>query len=375
MPSQMRFVACAVLLAVAMGVGRFVYTPLLVVMHREGVLSIQTAGALASVNLFGYLLGALAAMHEAAKAHRTAILRVGSILVVVTTAMMALSPNLWLAARLTTGIASGLVFVLTASLVIDLAAHLQSRYGVAIAFSGVGIGIAGAGALVAPFARLGGSHAAWLGLALVSALAIAFALPAMPSCEPNVMQSAPVKGGGSLFGWLAFLYGIEGAAYIIPATFLVAIVAQTPSIAHLGSATWILVGVVAAPSTLWWNAAARRFGLSGTLIAACTVQMLSMLALFVLPPEAAAIALAVGLGGTFVGIVAVSAAIARILRPANVNAAISFLTVLYGIGQIAGPLVATRIALATGSYLAALAVAAGALGIATAAYAVRAFKR
>ncbi|MBV8750309.1 MAG: YbfB/YjiJ family MFS transporter, partial [Candidatus Eremiobacteraeota bacterium] len=176
------FVAGAVVLAVAMGIGRFAYTPAIVVMRRDGGLTVAFAGILASTNLAGYLLGALLAMHPFARTHRVAAVRIGTIAVVVTTAMMALpSQPLWLVARFLTGVASGIVFVLTASLLLDRAAATSSRYGVAIVFSGVGIGIAAAGVFVPAFAALGGSHAAWLGAAAVSAIALAIALPMLPS--------------------------------------------------------------------------------------------------------------------------------------------------------------------------------------------------
>ncbi len=237
------FVAAAVVLAVAMGVGRFAYTPLLILMRGDAGLTVRFAGTLASANLAGYLVGALLAMHPLARANRTALVRVGAILVVVTTAAMALPPAAWVTARCAAGVASGVVFVLTASLLLDLVAKIDSRHGLAVMFSGVGIGIAIAGLLVTPFASLGGSRAAWLGLAAVSAVALAFALPFLPgSCKvPEANYEKPIDRDTAIFGWLAVLYGVEGAAYIVPATFLVAMVSETPSIARYGTATWVLV--------------------------------------------------------------------------------------------------------------------------------------
>src|SRR5450755_396587 len=370
------FVAAAVVLAVAMGVGRFAYTPLLVVMRGDAGLTVGFAGILAAANLAGYLAGALLAMHPLARANRTALVRVGAILVVLTTAMMALPPAAWFATRCATGVASGLVFVLTASLLLDLVADIDSRHGLAIMFSGVGIGIATAGLLVIPFASLGGSRAAWLGLAAVSAVALAFALPFLPAtCKASEANyETQIDGNAAIFGWLAVLYGVEGAAYIVPATFLVAMVSETPSIARYGAATWVLVGVVTAPSTIWWSAAARRWGLPRALLAACVAQALAMLAPFVLQGAGGAVALAVGLGATFIGISSLGTALGRALRPANGNATIGLLTVLYGVGQIIGPLVATRVALATGSYRFALFIVASGLGLAAAAFALRLVK-
>jgi hypothetical protein len=51
--------ACAVVLAVALGVGRFAFTPLLPLMLKSGALDIRHGGWLASANYAGYLVGAL----------------------------------------------------------------------------------------------------------------------------------------------------------------------------------------------------------------------------------------------------------------------------------------------------------------------------
>ena len=51
--------AGAVALAVAMGIGRFAFTPLLPMMLDDGVVDLQGASWLASANYLGYLAGAL----------------------------------------------------------------------------------------------------------------------------------------------------------------------------------------------------------------------------------------------------------------------------------------------------------------------------
>ena len=51
-----------VALAVAMGIGRFAFTPVLPMMRHEGALSITGAAWLASANYAGYLAGALLAL-------------------------------------------------------------------------------------------------------------------------------------------------------------------------------------------------------------------------------------------------------------------------------------------------------------------------
>lgn len=49
-------------LAVAMGIGRFAFTPILPMMQRDAGLSLTDGSWLASANYLGYFLGALSAV-------------------------------------------------------------------------------------------------------------------------------------------------------------------------------------------------------------------------------------------------------------------------------------------------------------------------
>src|SRR5258707_3463250 len=49
-------------LAVAMGIGRFAFTPILPMMQAEGAIDVAQGGWLASANYVGYLIGGLTAV-------------------------------------------------------------------------------------------------------------------------------------------------------------------------------------------------------------------------------------------------------------------------------------------------------------------------
>lgn len=367
------FIAGGVILAVAMGVGRFAYTPILVAMRRDAGLTVAMAGILASVNLAGYLIGALLALHSTIRAHAIAAMRAAVAAVILTTGAMALGSSLWIPLRFLTGVASGIAFVVVVSTLLDYASTKRSRYGVATLFAGVGIGIAASGLIVPVLAGVGGSRLSWLGLAAVSLVVAVAAVPALRIDAPRraihapTIRDAPRRDG--LFGSLLVIYGIEGACYIVPATFLVAMVNETPAVRHYAGGAWVLVGLVAFPSAPIWTAVANRVGNGWALVAAMVVQSLGMAAPMALPGALGVVVAAATLGATFIGVTLTGNAMGRELRPRDTGSAIAFLTVIYGIGQIIGPLVATRVSMITGHYRDALLVSAVCAMIGTIAFA------
>ncbi|MDB5895239.1 MAG: transporter, partial [Rhodoferax sp.] len=112
-----------VALAVAMGIGRFAFTPILPMMLHDGVVDLPTASWLASANYIGYLIGALLCTFQpwiwrrfprlpaVVPAH---MLRGGLVATCALTLGMAWHwPAAWPLWRLLAGIASAVVFVYT----------------------------------------------------------------------------------------------------------------------------------------------------------------------------------------------------------------------------------------------------------------------
>src|SRR5215472_17499362 len=99
-------VAGLIALAVAIGIGRFAFTPLLPMMQQDAGLSMAAGGWLASANYFGYLLGALSA--TALRIRSVTAIRVGLTTIVVVTLGMGVAHtfNAWVALRTLAGIGS-----------------------------------------------------------------------------------------------------------------------------------------------------------------------------------------------------------------------------------------------------------------------------
>ena len=366
-----RFLASgAIALAVAMGIGRFAYTPLIPLMERDAGLSIAAAGALATANLFGYLVGASLAMHPISHRRRLLIMRWSLAGVVVTTAFMAGPELLWLPLRFVTGVCSGFVLVFASSIVLERAANVRQPTWPPLFFSGVGLGIAFSGVAVPWLAELSGSRGAWVGIAIISAVALLITAwwftedaPTAEIAEAGIDATLPRHR--TTFAWLLAVYTAEAFAYIIPATFLVAIIARTPGLSQVASLSWVFVGLAAAVATFAWIPAAGRLGKARALALALGIQAAGLAAPVFSRSAVAVIVAAVSLGGTFIAITLFAAGLGRDMFPRETSAAVSRLTVLYSVGQIVGPIVATQLALRSGSYDPALLAAAGIAAIAT----------
>jgi predicted MFS family arabinose efflux permease len=365
-----RFIAGgAVALAVAMGVGRFAYTPLLPVMEHDAGLSVSMAGALASANLFGYLVGASLAMHPITHGKRLAIVRWSLAGVVVTTALMATIAPLWLPLRFVTGVCSGFVLVFASSIVLERAAHARAPSWPPLFFSGVGLGIAFSGVAVPALVAYGGSRAAWVGIAAVSGIALLVSARWFTDGAPG----ASLAGAGidaplprrSTFAWLLTVYTAEAFAYIIPATFLVAIITRIPDLANYAALSWVFVGLAAAFATFGWIHVVTRYGKTRALAVAFGIQAIGIAAPVFSRSAVAVIFSAIALGGTFIAITLFAAGLGRDIFPHKTSGAVGRLTVFYSLGQIAGPILATQLVLRFHSYDPALLAAAGVAAIAT----------
>src|SRR5690349_8543172 len=104
-------VAGFVALAVAMGIGRFAFTPILPMMQAEGTIDVVQGGWLASANYVGYLVGALTA--AALPWGPAGALRTGLAAVGLATLSMAFTQALaaWIVLRFVAGVASAWVLV------------------------------------------------------------------------------------------------------------------------------------------------------------------------------------------------------------------------------------------------------------------------
>jgi len=325
----------AAALAAAMGIGRFVYTPILPLMTAHAHLTPQSAGQLATANYVGYLVGAVAAAVSPRLARSVSACRWSLVVLVASLAAMACTTNVidWLALRLVAGITSALVFVIAINVLLDhLHGHPAHLPG--WAFGGVGVGIALSAALVFVLPTNAGWRAAWWTAAALAAVLSAAAFSMRPVAAPVIVATPnmPRHNVNRPFALLFVSYTLEGIGYIIAGTFLVAAVAQH-SPGWLGNGAWLVVGLAAIPSAALWGALSSRYSHPVLLTAALLLQAAGI-ALACTVSGAAALLGAILFGGTFIGVSTLALAAGRLLQ---FPSAVALLTAGYSAGQIIGP--------------------------------------
>ncbi|AKK30954.1 MFS transporter [Mycobacterium sp. EPa45] len=317
-----------------MGIGRFVYTPILPLMTAQTPMTPHTAATLATANYIGYLVGALAGFVWPRLARSVVACRASLVVLVASLAAMPLAGTTfeWMLLRTVAGVTSALVFVIAVNTLLEHL-HGSPAHLAGWAFGGIGAGIAFSAVLV-----LAGQQwrLAWWGAAIAAGILTTAAWMMRPA-PPGVQSSGVTQNRlpHCIFGLLAVSYTLEGVGYIIAGTFLVAAVTQGAP--HwLGGATWLVVGLATIPSAALWAALSTRWSHSGLLVTALCAQAAGIAAAGIFGGVAAALIGSALFGGTFIGISTLSLAAARLLRYPR---AVALLTAGYSVGQILGPVV------------------------------------
>jgi predicted MFS family arabinose efflux permease len=348
-------------LMVAMGIGRFAFTPILPMMMDNQLFSPAGAGYLASSNYLGYLIGAFI-LTLVQVSNRSRLLLAGLIGSIVTTWGMGEfhSLEIWLLLRFLSGLASAIVFVIASSMVMERITSKQAG----IFYGGVGAGILLTGFSVPLLAKGGDWIDVWKGLGLISlilGLAAWYLLRDKQSgtnaaITPSNQQASGVRR--RILIWLTIAYGLEGLGYIVTGTYLVAYAKTVSNLPNIASLSWILVGIAAAPSCIVWSMLASRWGKKWTLTVSMLLQSISIAIPVLIHSSAAVFVGAFLFGATFMGITMLTVSFAKDLYPHNNRKTIGLLTTFFGLGQIIGPLIAGHLISGNGSYLTALIGAA-----------------
>ncbi|WP_175744544.1 YbfB/YjiJ family MFS transporter [Burkholderia ambifaria] len=376
--------ACMIGLAVALGVGRFAFTPLLPLMLADGSIGLKAGSWLASANYAGYFVGAVSC--AAVRVAPARMVRFGLAATVLLTAAMGVGHLLsaWLVVRFVAGVVSAWTFVFVSQWGLRRLTELHAPEWSGVIYAGPGVGIVLTGLIGG---ALAGHRAApaWLGFAALSAvLSVAIwrifgtkpavAPPAAPA-RPAATAAAPhdVRRHRADAAWLVVLYGMPGFGYIITATFLPVIArAALPAGSPWPDLFWPMFGAALIVGAI---AAARLPGHWDNrllLAAGCATQALGIAAGIVWPNAAGFSVGSALLGLPFTAITLFAMREARRLHGERAAGLMGYATASYGVGQILGPLVAAPLTARFGSFSPALWVAAGALLVGAAGFAATA---
>ena len=373
------FILASTALAVAMGIGRFAFTPILPLMIQEGTVHLAQTAWLSSSNYIGYLVGALSLL----KSNRHPLFVVlGLTLVTLTTWLASLSSFGWLLVlRFLAGVASAWVLVSISAFAIN---WLKSRQVASsgLIYTGVGIGITLTGlicsyfilqsatatiAAQSSFSPLSSRLWQYLGvIALLATLLVTFLLAKINS-QPattasaktshteatntkatntkatNTNPTASIKPAKLKLANVLTAYGLFGFGYILPATFLPQIAKQWLS-GQSYLLIWPFFGLAAALSVVLSQGLQRRYN-NFSLLGVWRVSQIIMAVGTLLPALWQSLVglmlSALMVGGTFmvVTMAGLQVAASQVTHYPKYNLS-ALMTASFAFGQLIGPLTA-----------------------------------
>lgn len=346
-----------VALAVAMGIGRFAFTPLLPMMLSDGVVDLPTASWLASANYFGYMLGAIlctlqpwlwARFKWLPSLAYSSLVRAGLVATgVLTLAMGWQFPASWPLLRFAAGVTSAVVFVFTSGWCLSQLARRGVPAMGGIIYMGPGAGIVVSGLFATGMVAWHWTAATgWMLFGALSFVLAALVWHVLRGGDERLVALAPraaaspgatPQHGQAEMTLLTLAYGLAGFGYIITATFLPVIArAALPGSAWLDM-FWPIFGLGVMLGALLATRLppGKDFRL---LLAGCYFLQALGIAASLWSPSLAGFAIgSLMLGIPFTAITFFAMQEVRRLKPATAASFMGLLTATYGVGQILGP--------------------------------------
>jgi MFS family permease len=359
-------VAGLIALALAMGVGRFAFTPLLPLMVAEGDITLSDGAWLAAANYFGYLVGALAALRI--KGDPLTFIRAALLGTAAVTLGMGVTDAFatWIALRWAAGVASAFLLVFISAWSMERISAIERPLFSAAPFSGVGAGIFAVGVFCVTLEHMRiGSREIWIALGVLSLLLAALVWRVFAANAVRPMRAASISENRRttrITAWKFVLcYACFGFGYIVPATFLPAMARNVGPSGWAFDLSWPAFGLAACLSTF---AAAYASARGSTLKVWKTAQIAMALGValpvFSTAPAALIIA-ALGVGGTFMVVTMVGLQTAKQFAVDEARALMAAMTAGFATGQLAGPLTVPYLVGPGGDFSAVLLLASAIL--------------
>jgi len=334
-------------LALAMGVGRFAYTPLLAMMRAEDAITVEDGGWIAGLHFLGYLMGAYCAA-RVPLSPRT-VLRTSLAVIGIATAAMGpmADPIVWGVFRWACGVTSAWTLVVVGNYFVRYLTESGGAAFQGIVFSGVGGGIALVGLACMVFMlNETASPESWRWIGGVS-LALGIVICLKFGAELPARRASPAETGQarSPLAWpLLIAYAAAGLGYIVPATYLPLMARALVSDPLVFGWSWPVFGFAACLSTLLAAAIQRRFSnrriwAGSQIVLGCGILLPAFVSNIAVIVVSGAM-----VGGTFMIITMVGMKEAHRIAPeTDVMRHIAMMTTAFALGQMIGPVLGSAL--------------------------------
>ena len=328
-------------LALAIGIGRFSYTPILPYMLEELKISKTNGGLIASWNFFGYLCGSLLSILSFFKKKIKFVFFISVLTSILTTLLMSFYNVVidFIAIRFFAGLSSAFVLIFGTALILPSIQQVGKKSLSTSHFMGVGFGIVISSILVSILGNYGFNWSdLWIGVAILS---IILAIPIFLFTPNEINSNESNKSSNSYsnlsFNLITLSYGLYGFGYVILGTFISTMARETVGFQSTEVYVWLLVGLAGIPMVVFWPWFGKKIGNDLALFLACAIMGLGIIMPILIENQIGIIFASILLGATFIPITALAFLEGQIRYSGSIRVSTAILTTAFSIGQMIGP--------------------------------------
>jgi len=330
-----------VALTIAVGIGRFSYTPILPYMISELNLSATEAGLIASANYLGYLLGSLIPIFPQFPKNIRSLFINSIFISIISLFAMGLTNTfeIFIIIRFIHGIFSAFVLILGTSLIVS---HIQKKGKLFLGtahFSGVGLGMALSAIVVSYLGFLNFKwNELWFCIGILALILSYQIIRFTPLQKVEVKYKLKSKNKLNLgFSLITISYGLYGFGYVAFGTFISTMSRLTPGIENTEPYVWFLVGITGIPSVFFWNWFGSKIGNDIGLFLANLILGLGVLFSVLINNQFGIILSCILFGLSFIPITSMCLLEGQKRFSGSFIVSTAILTFSFSIGQMIGP--------------------------------------
>ena len=328
-------------LTIAVGIGRFSYTPILPYMISELNLTTTEAGLIASSNYLGYLLGSLIPIFPQFPKNIRSIFIYSIFISIISLFAMGLTNTfeIFILIRFIHGVFSAFVLILGTSLIVS---HVQKKGKIFLGtahFSGVGLGMALSAIVVSYLGFLNFTwDELWFSIGILAIMLSFQIIKFTPIQKAEVKYNLKSKNKTNLgFSLITISYGLYGFGYVAFGTFISTMSRLTPGLEKTEPYVWFVVGVTGIPSVFFWNWFGSKIGNDIGLFLANLILGLGVLFSVLINNEFGIFISCILFGLSFVPITSMCLLEGQKRFSGSFIVSTAILTFSFSIGQMIGP--------------------------------------